>query len=1020
MKASWSFSRSFPHTALPDRLSHGWQLAILLGVFFVAVGMILPQSMPPSPIPLPILVYAPDGTSPHVETIVLNVQDATAVDSLYVKAHQPFYHRGGHESGQHEGFDVAGAASIQINDEAWVDVRDETIGCPSQERRHARCVGGVFSTIRFTLPAPRVHPGANTVRFRFNGSDGIRSGYRVLGVGFMRPSDPAVQWFDPLRHGAHDPTPFVYTDASTWGPPQGYETASDAAAGREWFSSASLLEGPSGRRIQASCGDCHARNGRDLAYFGYSNRTIEARSRFHGLSDDQAYQIAAYIRSLQLKTRDGSPYAPPGTPWDPPYQPGPTLTATGEHPDASDPVYWAAGAGLDAVLNREVDMLPHLFPDGEGGVDYYTTPHGTRALRWRHLHMDSTLNMRAIPLSIQYPDWNNWLPDLHPKDAFPTQWEASRARAAYEGPLRTVLATHSGSTDRQALRAVDREIRRFHNGFTSDLKNAANETNLSENLFSLARLSNHQWLATKAWETFHTHHLEDVADDLYGDDPMQPFTEPRSWLGDERFLFNVGPHIALPNGIGGGPPYQYGSQYMDQLMSHVWYQLQVSVNPGARPGSSTQRPVDWNYHNSFLKAAPHAGLRNVASHIKANQLLSNGYGVDGSGGKGYNRGGFVKGWEPFTIDPERFLLLRGHYRYNHLSPALRQDLYTATLRAFNDFHTRFPVAEFPRGYDEFRYNPSDYVPKAWGHTNPRWHGQKIYQGLYETGQQFPEAYGAIDTLAAWGAQMWPVTEGPHWNDLVDYRPPGEGAPPTVAFTTPSHGAYVSGPAVRLAAEVTDPDGNVADVSYYVGNTLVGRARRPPFEIQWENVPINTYEVHVRVRDTENLAARDTLTITVGPSRPIAANEHGLYYAYLRSHADRGEVPNFDSLIPTRGGIAPRPSISQVYPSDKHFAARFFGYLEVPEEGVYTFYTYSSDGSVLSIGGQRVVDNDGRHPFRERAGKIALTKGRHPIDIGYFMRGGRQGLLVRWAGPGFEKTPLPDENLWLSPAPQIPQ
>jgi len=470
--------------------------------------------MPSPSATLPLLVYAPDGTSPHVEAIVLTVNDASSVDSLYVKAHQPFYHRGGNEKGRHEGFDVAGAASIQINDGPWVDVRDDNIGCPAQERRHAQCVGGVFSTIRFTIPAGTVRSGTNTIRFQFHGSDGIRSGYRVLGVGFMRPSDPSVQSFDPQQHGAHDPTQLSYDDASTWGPPHGYEAASDAAAGRQWFTSASLLEGPSGRSIQASCGSCHARDGRDLAYFSYSNRTIAARSRFHGLSNDQAQQIAAYIRSIDLKKRDGSTYAPPGSPWDPPYQPGPTLVATGKHPDVSDPVYWAAGAGLDAVLNREADMLPHLFPDGEGGVDYYTTPHGTRALRWHHLHMDSTLNMRAIPLSIQFPDWNNWLPDVHPMDAFPSQWDASRTRAVYEEGLQSVLDTYGGKTDRDALRTIDKEIRRFHNGFTSDLKNAANETDLSENRFSLARLSNHQWLATKAWETFHGHHLEDVADDL--------------------------------------------------------------------------------------------------------------------------------------------------------------------------------------------------------------------------------------------------------------------------------------------------------------------------------------------------------------------------------------------------------------------------------------------------------------------------------------------------------------------------
>ena len=311
--------------------------------------MILPQSMPSPSATLPLLVYAPDGTSPHVEAIVLTVNDASSVDSLYVKAHQPFYHRGGNETGQHEGFEVEGAASIRLNDGAWVDVTNDNVNCPKSEDNHGQCIGGVFSTVRFTIPAAAVQSGPNQIDFRFNGTDGIRSGYRVLEVGVMRPTDPPVQTFDPQSHGAHDQSQLQYEDFSAWSAPDGYASSNDISTGKDLFKSAALLESIDGNAIEASCSDCHARDGRDLAYFNYSNRAIVARSRFHGLTKTEGKQIATYIRSIQLQKRDGSTYDAPGTPWDPPYQPGPTLRATGEPPDASNQV-WVVIPGTASCL----------------------------------------------------------------------------------------------------------------------------------------------------------------------------------------------------------------------------------------------------------------------------------------------------------------------------------------------------------------------------------------------------------------------------------------------------------------------------------------------------------------------------------------------------------------------------------------------------------------------------------------------------------------------------------------------
>lgn len=962
------------------------------------------------PVTLPIRVYAPNGADAHVEEVTLHVDDASSVDSLYVQAHQPFYHRGGNEKGQHEGFEVEGAASIRINNGSWIDVTNETVDCPKSEENHGQCIGGVFSTVRFTVPASTVQSGPNQIDFRFNGTDGIRSGYRVLTLGFMRPADPPVQTFDPQSHGAHDASQLQSEDFSSWSAPDGYDSPSAVAAGKELFESAALLESLGGDPIEASCNDCHSRDGRDLKYFNYSNRALVSRSRFHGLSEEEGKQIAAYIRSIQLEKRDGSTYEAPGTPWNPPYQPGPTLQATQKHPDASNQVYWASGAGLEQVLNKDRDMLPHLFPDGQGGVDYYTTPNGRQALRWRHVHMDSTLNMRELPISLQLPDWNNWLPDVHPMDAFPSQWANSGAKSTYENDLRSELQTYSGGTDLDELSDIENTIQNLHIGFATSLKGATNETGLSENKFTLAHLSNHQWLAVKVWESFHMHHLEDVADEMYEDRPKTPFSEPRSWMGGQRTLFDLGPNIALPNGIGGGPPYQYGSAGMDGLFSHVWYQLQVTVNPGSGP-RNVQHPMDWNYHDAYLKGAPNAGLRTIASHVKANQLLSNGYGVDGTGGDGFERSGFVKGWHPFTTDPVRFLQLKGHPRYSNLSASLREDLYTATLRAWNDFNMRFPVEEFPRDGESDLYNPPDYVPSAWGNTSPHDHADKIYQALYQTGDQFPEAFGAMDTLATWGAQMWPDTEGPEWKNLVDYFPPGEGAPPSLQLATESSGSTVWGTAPTLVADVSDPDNDDEIVEFFLGDEKIGSATEPPYEIHLEDVPYNRYRIDARVRDEENLIGRDTLSLTVGPSDPPDTDENGLYFAYLESDPERRKVPDFSTLRPLRGGMADQFDLSALDHHETDFAARYFGYIEIPEDGTYTFYTYSSDGTILTIDGQRVVDNDGRHISKEKSGKMSLSEGRHRINLGYFMRGGQRSLEVRWSGPNISKTEVPNSRLY---------
>lgn len=118
----------------------------------------------------------------------------------------------------------------------------------------------------------------------------------------------------------------------------------------------------------------------------------------------------------------------------------------------------------------------------------------------------------------------------------------------------------------------------------------------------------------------------------------------------------------------------------------------------------------------------------------------------------------------------------------------------------------------------------------------------------------------------------------------------------------------------------------------------------------------------------------------------------------------GEVYTVDNVL--RGFLDKADDVGTIeidpYCNENKCGMVWRGYINIPETGGYRFWTESDDGSLLSIDGELIVDNDGDHGMTEKSGIVLLQKGWHGIRIVYFNSGGNAGLNVYYAPLGEEK------------------
>jgi hypothetical protein len=240
--------------------------------------------------------------------------------------------------------------------------------------------------------------------------------------------------------------------------------------------------------------------------------------------------------------------------------------------------------------------------------------------------------------------------------------------------------------------------------------------------------------------------------------------------------------------------------------------------------------------------------------------------------------------------------------------------------------------------------------------------------------------------------------------------------PSVVLTTPANNATaISGSNINVTATASDTDGSISKVEFYIDDIKVGEDNTSPYNFAWNTIQAGTYAVTARAYDNSGAVSVSSVNkVRVvdlrNPENP-ALTKSSLDYKYYEYTGEWTVLPNYSSLTPSKTGTVPTFNIS-VRNRDDRYGIAYKGFINIPTDGVYTFYLASDDGARLYFGADELINNDGQHGMApELNGVIGLKAGKHAISLNLFQNAGGQGLTLSYSGPSISKTEIPANVLF---------
>lgn len=278
------------------------------------------------------------------------------------------------------------------------------------------------------------------------------------------------------------------------------------------------------------------------------------------------------------------------------------------------------------------------------------------------------------------------------------------------------------------------------------------------------------------------------------------------------------------------------------------------------------------------------------------------------------------------------------------------------------------------------------------------------------GKEIPTNFITYQDLMQGGELQFTLNSSPNKNrGIVDAAYPysmTQGKVASIPYTTKDLDLFIDNIDVDLASATKD-----ATIYYTLDGTEPDETSK-------------LYENPIKLTNTTILKAKaykegyaSSRTFVIKATKAVfresvaaQANKNGTNYRYYEGYYSR--VDQIEKSLLVASGVMDEPSIKDAKQED-HFAYLFWGVISVPEDGVYEFMTKSDDGSVLYIGNEKIVDNDGSHAAIISTGRIALKKGYHPYKILYFEDYEGEEFNWAWKKTGSSKfEPIPSTNLFV--------
>ncbi len=537
-----------------------------------------------------------------------------------------------------------GMAAVAINGTNWVELTESTVGYTRVMDAAQWGIGGIHGTLHIVMPVTNwtIYNGTNTFSFKFDDRNGLLIGFRVLALNLQHAGTNLMS-----------ESQFIQDDPAAWVGPS--TNLVDILDGQDaWFNlrireqgtNLTWIDPYSGATNNVTCSDCHDRNGRDLTYFNYSNESIIKRSLFHDVPAPRATNIASYIRWL----RDAYPvpYQAKGRPWNPPYQPGPGMSSV----PVND---WAAGAGLEWVMTNDMETFQHLFPGGAttNSITSYT----------------NTLDAREMPLAVQFPVWNMWLPRVHPLSAWGSYYGQTNGNyfQIYRNAT-NALNTRSGIAAASYFNGIKGKWDSYSTTGGNPVPAISDPGYFA---FWTNKVGTKHFRLIKTWEIMTEHQIEDMGIALFG-----ALSDNRRWFHGD--VFNLAPHK-----MGGLPTWE---AWLAQSMQ--WYQLQLVLNSGNRRNGAIV-PIDWGYQSAINKSS-WANPTNEITYcvmllncIKGIEVTVNDFPMDSP-----------NGWSPFKGEPNNLAALVRPFDYLKIPEATRAAAANAIIQPWINECELYTRAEY--------------------------------------------------------------------------------------------------------------------------------------------------------------------------------------------------------------------------------------------------------------------------------------------------------------------------------------